>query len=76
MDIRTTTIARHVVGLSHVHHQRGLKTSILLNQEYSFQRLAEESLTLFRDVICGVSAPLARSRLRPCAARGVWRRRR
>lgn len=42
--------------LSHTHHQRGLKTSILLNQEYSLQRLAEEPLTLFRDVVCGVSA--------------------
>jgi len=39
-----------------IHHQRVLKTSILLDQEYSLQRLAEESLTLFRDVMRGVSA--------------------
>jgi hypothetical protein len=47
--------------ISHIHHQRVLKAGILLNQEYSPQRLAKESLTLLRDVKRGVSAPLAPS---------------
>lgn len=51
------------VRVSQAHHQRVLKTGVLLNQEHGLQRLAEEPLTLFRDVACGVSAaapPLAR----------------
>lgn len=42
--------------VSHIHHQRVLQAGILLNQEYSLERLAEEPLTLLRDVMCSVSA--------------------
>jgi hypothetical protein len=65
-------------SVSYIHQQRGLKTGILLNQEYSPERLTEESLTLFPDVVYGVSATLAaaQARTRRAYGSGVRRRRR
>ena len=59
--------------LSHIHHQR-VPGRVLLNQEHSPQDGAEESLTLFRDVIRSIAAPppLKTSSRRRCGARRRW----
>lgn len=47
----------HAVLFKRTHHQRvPLSAGVLLDQERGPERLAEESLTLLRDVVRGVSA--------------------
>jgi len=76
MTMASSTSFFVVVVRLRIHHQRVLKTSIPLNQEHSFEHLAEEPLTLFRDVMRSISAtraacPWAKAQRR--SVRGRWR---
>lgn len=75
-------LLRHSIGrafmravlIKRTHHQRVPRgATVLLNQERGPERLAEESLTLFRDVVCGgVSAAAAAAILCSDARRRRW----
>lgn len=57
---RSTSVGlRLVVVITHTHHKRVLSDGVPLTKENGVQCLAEESLTFFRDGVCGASAARA-----------------
>ena len=79
MSVVAVSLLRHVGHIfihaaifKRTHHQRvPLGASVLLDQERGPERLAEESLTLLRDVVRGVSAARLLSQLLQLRGRAV-----